>query len=238
MYDIIDKLDNNKMKILITIFLTLVSPIIVAQQKTTRTSSHIDNDGKKLKIELFAHTNKGVINYKNEFDINGMSREQVDEIINQIKDSLGFPKENRSEKEKAWNEPSTTIPQSANKELWQIAEKFNAEMIEQFNNNNMLAVAQFYSDDATIYHPGKIYQDREAINEYWQDVKGAKNWKLTIKEVGGNKQSFWVTGLSELTVINKDGERISANNYIVIMQPDKSGKYKIYKDIYNHAANK
>ncbi|MGI8583139.1 MAG: YybH family protein [Chitinophagaceae bacterium] len=216
------------MKFLLTALLAFITTTISAQ-KSSDTHSHIDNDGKLLKIQLSANTDKGNINYKKEFDVKGMSQIQIDQLIDHIKDSLGFPNDKKEKRS------SSSSQSSANKELWQMAEKFNAQQVDAFNKGNLLGVANFYSDDAMIYHPGKIYKGRESINNYWTDIKDGKSWKLTIKEVGGNKNSFWVAGLSELTALDKGIERTFASNYIVIMQPDKNGNYKIYKDIYNQA---
>lgn len=219
------------MKLLLILLFIFAGTTILAQQKSTNTHSHIDNDGSVLKIKLSSNSDKGVIDYNKEFDVKGMNQKQIDQLINHIKDSLGFPNDN-SKKE---NRTASSSQSSANKILWQMAVKFNAQQVDAFNKGNLLEVANFYSDDAMIYHPGKIYKGRESINNYWTDIKDGKSWKLTIKEVGGNKNSFWVAGLSELTALDKGIERTFASNYIVIMQPDKYGNYKIYKDIYNQA---
>lgn len=226
------------MQILTTLLFALISTTVLAQQKTTQKSTTIDDNGTTLIVKIFANTDKGIINYKNEFYVKGMNQAQKDMIINSIMDSLGLSKTHNSVKEKTPNTPALSTLLSGDKELWKLAEKFNSQQVEQFNKGDMLGVAQFYSDDAMIYHPGKIYQGREAINKYWQDIKNAKNWKLTITEVGGNKKSFWVAGLSELTELSNNVEKTFASNYIVIMQPDNNGEYKIYKDIYNQAAKK
>ncbi len=222
------------MKFLITAVFVFIYITLLARQKSVQTSTTIDDDGNRLKLIVFANTDKGIINYNKDFDIKGMSQEQKEMIINHVMDSLGLQRINNSNNK---TNSASSSQSSVNNEFWKIVEKFNAQQVEQFNKGNLLGVAQFYSDDAMIYHPGKIYRGREAINKYWEDIKGGKSWRLTIKEVGGSKNSFWVAGLSELTVVNNGVDRTYASNYIVIMQPDKNGDYKIYKDIYNQAAN-
>jgi uncharacterized protein (TIGR03067 family) len=118
--------------------------------------------------------------------------------------------------------------------LRQIVEQCNRKSIEDFRKGDMLAVARGYADDATIYFPrGKKVQGREAIDRYWQQVKGAKDWKLEALEVGGTGEAIYEVGKSTL-VTEVDGKEIPyVCDYVVIWKRQKDGTYLAHTDIFN-----
>ena len=99
--------------------------------------------------------------------------------------------------------PTLTLPDDHVKAarldpLRRIVDECNRKAIEDFKKGDMLAVARGYADDATIYFPrGKKVHGREAIDRYWQSLKGAKDWKLETVEVGGTAQEMadWLGGM-------------------------------------------
>ena len=107
-------------------------------------------------------------------------------------------------------------------------EALNAQMVQAFRADPA-SVARFYADDAEIVGLGTRLQGRARVNEYWAAVTGATGWTLEIREVGGDRMSPWVRGVSRLT---EQGGRVTEVEYLAILarQPDGSLRYRI--DMY------
>jgi ketosteroid isomerase-like protein/tetratricopeptide (TPR) repeat protein len=134
------------------------------------------------------------------------------------------------------NNPAARKPKASTNlsSLRQIVEECNRKVVEDFKKGDMLAVAHSYSDDATIYFPpGKKVCGREEIDQYWQRVKGAKDWKLETIEVGGTPEVIWEIGKSSLTTEVDGKERTYVCDYIVIWKRQQDGTYRTYADIFN-----
>jgi ketosteroid isomerase-like protein len=127
------------------------------------------------------------------------------------------------------------LTQAPNRDSFRdIVEACNRKFIEDFKKGDMLAVARGYADDATIYFPrGKSIHGREAIDRYWQKIKGAKDWKLETLEVGGTPQAIYEIGKSSLTTEADGKERTYVCDYIVIWKRQTNGTYLTYADIFN-----
>jgi ketosteroid isomerase-like protein len=118
--------------------------------------------------------------------------------------------------------------------LLRIVDDCNRKAIEDFKKGDMLAVARGYTDDATIYFPrGKKVHGRQAIDRYWQGVKGAKDWKLETIEVGGTKEAIYEVGKSTLTTEVGGKENTYVCDYVVIWKRQKDGTYRTHTDIFN-----
>jgi ketosteroid isomerase-like protein len=118
--------------------------------------------------------------------------------------------------------------------LRRIVDECNRKAIEDFKKGDMLAVARGYADDATIYFPrGKKVHGRQAIDRYWQGVKGAKDWKLETIEVGGTKEAIYEVGKSSLTTEVDGKENTYVCDYVVIWKPQPDGTYRTHTDIFN-----
>jgi ketosteroid isomerase-like protein len=115
-----------------------------------------------------------------------------------------------------------------------VIEEHNRKMVEAFKRGDYLAVARFYSDDATILsHRGQKVRGREAIDKYWTGIKGAKDWKLEVIELGGDRETIYQIGRSTLTTEREGKESIYACDFVVIWKRQPDGSYKIHVDIYN-----
>jgi ketosteroid isomerase-like protein/tetratricopeptide (TPR) repeat protein len=118
--------------------------------------------------------------------------------------------------------------------LRQIVEECNRKVIADFKKGDMQAVARSYADDATIYFGrGQKVHGREAIDRYWQGVKGAKDWTLEALEIGGTLEAIYEIGKSSLTtrVDGKDSTYVC--DYVVIWKRQKDGSYRTHTDIFN-----
>lgn len=110
----------------------------------------------------------------------------------------------------------------------------NRQMVETFKRGDLRGVARFYADDATIFsYRGQKIQGREALDRYWTGIKGAKDWKLEVIELGGDKETVYQIGKSSLTTDNGGAEKTYVCDFVVIWKRQSDGAYKIHVDIYN-----
>ena len=118
--------------------------------------------------------------------------------------------------------------------LRRIIDECNRQAIEAFKKGDMIAVARGYADDATIYFPrGKSVRGRQAIDRYWQGIKGAKDWKLETIEVGGTKEAIYEIGRSSLTTEVDGKQSTYVCDYVVIWKLQPDGTYRAHTDIFN-----
>jgi putative intracellular protease/amidase/ketosteroid isomerase-like protein len=116
----------------------------------------------------------------------------------------------------------------------QIVDQCNRKAIEDFKKGDTLAVSHGYADDATIYFPrGEKIRGRQALDRYWQAIKGVKDWKLETFEVGGTKEAIYEVGKSTLTTEVDGKESTYVCDYVVIWKRQKDGTYLAHTDIYN-----
>ncbi|MDQ3257662.1 MAG: DUF4440 domain-containing protein [Acidobacteriota bacterium] len=110
----------------------------------------------------------------------------------------------------------------------------NRRMVETMKRGDLPGVARFYADDATIlFHRGLKIQGRQGIDAYWTGIKGAKDWKLDVIEVGGNRDEAYQLGKSSFTS-EVDGKVSTYTcDFVAVWKRQKDGALKIYVDIYN-----
>jgi len=112
--------------------------------------------------------------------------------------------------------------------------ELNRRMVETMKRGDLLGVARFYADDAMIiFHRGQKIQGRKAIDAYWTGIKGAKDWKLDVIEVGGSRDEVYQIGKSSFTSEADGKESNYTCDFLVIWKRQADGAYKIYVDIYN-----
>ena len=115
-----------------------------------------------------------------------------------------------------------------------LIEEHNRKMVEAFKRGDLMAVSRFYADDATIFsYRGEKVRGREAIDKYWTSIKGGKDWKLEVIEIGGDKETVYQIGRSTLTTEREGRQSIYACDFVVIWKRQKDGAYRIHVDIYN-----
>lgn len=122
------------------------------------------------------------------------------------------------------------VPDSIREQI----EALNRQMMETFKRGDMLGVARFYADNATIFsYRGEKVQGRQAIDRYWTRIGGGKDWKLEVVEVGGQGDAIYQIGKSSLTTVRDGKESSYVCDFVVIWKRQPDGAYKIYVDIYN-----
>lgn len=113
-------------------------------------------------------------------------------------------------------------------------EETNRRMVETLKKGDLLGVAAFYADDATMFYSrGKKIHGRKAIDGYWTGIKGAKDWALEVQEVGGDKETVYQIGKSTFTSVADGKESVYACDFVLIWKRQKNGQYKIHVDIFN-----
>ena len=118
--------------------------------------------------------------------------------------------------------------------LHQEIDSLNRAMEQAFAKGDMAAVAKFYADDGKLMGPrGADVSGRAAIDRYWQDIKGAKSWKLEVIEVGGDRTTAYQIGRSTLVTSGGGGDRTSVSRFVVIWKRQPDGKLRIALDFYH-----
>ena len=122
------------------------------------------------------------------------------------------------------------VPDSAREQI----EGLNRQMMETFKRGDMLGVARFYADNATIFsYRGRKIEGRQAIDRYWTGIKNGRAWKLEVIEVGGQGDAIYQIGKSSLTTGTDGKESTYVCDFVIIWKRQPDGVYKIYVDIYN-----
>ena len=118
--------------------------------------------------------------------------------------------------------------------LRQEIDSLNRAMEQAFAKGDMAAVAKFYADDAKLMGPGGAdISGRAAIDRYWQEIKGAKSWKLEVIELGGDRTTAYQVGRSTLVTSGGGGDRTSVSRFVVIWKRQPDGKLRIALDFYH-----
>ena len=129
---------------------------------------------------------------------------------------------------------SATSKQSEMTLIAQQIEATNRKMEEAFKQKDMLAVARFYADDATMFYSrGQKVHGREAIDRYWTNIKEPKDWKLQVVEIGGDRDTVYQIGKSSLTSGPVGTQGTYVCDFVLIWKRQTDGTYKIHVDIYN-----
>ena len=129
---------------------------------------------------------------------------------------------------------SSFLTESDNVSMQREIAENSRRMVEAMKRGDLLGVARFYADDATIiFHRGQKLHGRKAVDAYWTSIKGAKDWKLDVIEVGGSRNEVYQIGKSSFTSETNGKEGNYTCDYVAIWKRQKDGTLKIYVDIYN-----
>ena len=107
----------------------------------------------------------------------------------------------------------------------------NQQLEAAFNNNDMKAVAAFYSDDGEIVYENYTVRGRSNLDNYWGALKDkGRGWKLTVVEIGGEGEFVYQLGTSDLKHISNNKEMRSVTNFVLLWRKQADGTYRIFRD--------
>lgn len=78
------------MKIVFIGALLMIGPAVFAQQNVSRLSKSVNDDGKLMTVSIDAVVDNKTIEYRNSFQVEGLSKWQRDSIVRRVSDSLGI----------------------------------------------------------------------------------------------------------------------------------------------------
>lgn len=111
-------------------------------------------------------------------------------------------------------------------------EALHSAMIDAFRKDPA-GVAAFYTDDARILGGSGRYVGREQVDQYWKQSPAGAEWKLEVLDVGGDRETPWVRGIS--TMQSQSGRRM-VTEYVGLLRRQPDNTLKFYVDIYTSAS--
>lgn len=85
----------------------------------------------------------------------------------------------------------------------------NRHLEEQFQNGNLLGVADLFTDDAVLIDErGERVAGRKEIDAYWSAIESPVEWRLELRSIHGSEAVAYQTGTSHLTS-RRDGELVN-----------------------------
>lgn len=127
-----------------------------------------------------------------------------------------------------------TIKGDAPDESKQKIHELNQKMAEAFRSGDMVKVAEFYADDATIIIPGgKKIEGRKAIYEYLTTLKNSKDFKLEVSDVNGSGKMLYQVGTVTFTADKNGTPEMHSADQVKVWKRGSDWNYKISVDSYN-----
>ncbi len=111
---------------------------------------------------------------------------------------------------------------------------------EGINKQDAAAVAQLYTEDASVLPPGALRVDgREGVEGFWKAAidMGLGDIVLTTLEVADHGDLATEVGSVTGTVPGEDGNKVSlAGKYIVLWKRGDDVTWRLHRDIWNFDA--
>lgn len=106
-----------------------------------------------------------------------------------------------------------------------------------FESDRMAEIAGYYTEDGVIYSPGgNIHRGKEAMIEYWANLKGRGiSWRLTSDEEIKKGDTAFCIITSKLTYLNDDGKPHTSITRALATWRETPEGWKISKDFYHKA---
>ena len=127
-----------------------------------------------------------------------------------------------------------SIKGDATDDVKQKISELNQKMAEAFRSGDMVSVAEFYADDATVIIPGgKKITGRKAIYEYLKTFNNSKDFKMDVSDVNGSGKVLYQVGTVSYTA-EKDGTpETHSTDQVKVWKRGSDWDYKISVDSYN-----
>jgi len=111
------------------------------------------------------------------------------------------------------------------------------EFMDAFNDGDVVALAEIYTEDAAIFPPGAVRIDgRQNIGQFWQGAidAGFANLILETLEVEIVGNTSYDVGTLSLDVPGENGELSAiAGKFIVVWKYGGDGQWRMHRDIWN-----
>ncbi len=128
----------------------------------------------------------------------------------------------------------TVIKGDATEDAKQMIKELNEKMAEAFRSGDMIKVADFYADDATVIIPGgKKIEGRKAIYEYLTTLKNSKEFKTEVSDVNGSGKMLYQVGTVTFTADKNGSPETYSSNQVKVWKRGSGWDYKISIDSYN-----
>jgi uncharacterized protein (TIGR02246 family) len=116
----------------------------------------------------------------------------------------------------------------------QKVQELNKQMEDAFRSGDMVKVADFYADDATLIAPGgnKI-QGRKAIFEYLTAMKDAKDFHLDVTDVNGSGKVLYQVGTLTFTAEKNGTKESHSADQVKVWKRGTDWDYKISVESFN-----
>ena len=110
----------------------------------------------------------------------------------------------------------------------------NQKMEEAFRSGDMIQVADFYTDDATVIIPGgKKIEGRKAIYEYLTTLKNSKDFNLEVSDVNGSGKLLYQVGTVTFTADKNGIPETHSSDQVKVWKRGSDWDYKISADSFN-----
>jgi len=104
---------------------------------------------------------------------------------------------------------------------------------ERFRTGDLLGVADAYADDALLIGPGGLrIEGRKEIDAYWSRIEEPIDWRLDVREIGGEGNLAYEIGTSRLTTVWEGEEQTSVVEFLLVWRRDEGGEWRIAVDTY------
>ncbi len=105
----------------------------------------------------------------------------------------------------------------------------NQAIMDAFNRNDPLEVASYYSDDARIAGPGRVFAGRSEVNGYWTSFPmTGRHWTLEVLETAGDHNTAFQVGRSN--IVGARGASIT--EFIGVWKRQPNGELKLALDAW------
>jgi len=113
-------------------------------------------------------------------------------------------------------------------------QELNQKMAEAFRAGDIIKVAEFYADDATVIIPGgKKIEGRKAIYEYLQTLKNSKDYNMAVSDVNGSGKILYQVGTVTFTADKNGTPETRSTDQVKVWKRGSDWDYKISVDSYN-----
>ena len=116
----------------------------------------------------------------------------------------------------------------------QKVQQLNKQMEDAFRAGDMVKVADFYADDATLIAPGgKKIEGRKAIFEYLTAMKDAKDFHLDVTDVNGSGKVLYQVGTVTFTAEKNGSKESHSADQVKVWKRGSDWDYKISVESFN-----